>query len=184
MQPLPNRYAVGALGSEIHDRYIMGRRGIATGNPDRPLRSDGARASSTPNLGCGETNCPQRRSPPVRPWPTPRYPILRSNECYPMSRPRRKIWRGSYRESRSHKPRPRRMAAPPRTICSSEQFSSQQQPILPEGTTKPALPHGEAPGITQRPRRWSLCEFHGGGIPRLLPLAHCVVDVADHGNDD
>jgi hypothetical protein len=94
------------------------------------------------------------------------------------------MWRGSYRESRSSKPRPRRMAAPSRTICSGEQFLSQQQPIPPEGTTKTRPPHGEALRLTQRPRSWSLCDFHGGRIPRLLPLAHCAVDVADHGNDD
>jgi hypothetical protein len=184
MQPLPNRYAVGALGSEIHGRYIMRRRGIATGNPDRPSRSDGARASSTPNPGCGETNCPRRRSPPVWPWPTPRDPILRSNECYPMSRPRRKMWRGSYRESHSCKLRPRRMAAPPWTICSGEQFPSQQQPIPPEGTTEthPATwwspwDNTEAPPLVP-------VRVPCGEIPRLLPLAHCAVDVADHGNDD
>jgi hypothetical protein len=97
--------------------------------------SDGHDPSpSTPNSGRGETSCLRRRSPPVRPWPTPRYPILQYSECYPMRRPRQKVWRGSYRESRSRKPRPRRMAALPRTNCSGEQFLSQQQPIPTEGT--------------------------------------------------
>jgi hypothetical protein len=45
---------------------------------------------------CG-TDCPRRRSPLVRPWPTPRGPIPWSNEFYPMRRPRRRAWWWIYR---------------------------------------------------------------------------------------
>jgi hypothetical protein len=48
-----------------------------------------------------------------------------------MRRPWRKVWRGSYRESRSRKPRPRRMAAPPWTICTGEQLGSPGRPSSP-----------------------------------------------------
>lgn len=62
------------------------------------------RTPSTSDPSRGGTDCPRRSSPPVRPWLTPRCPILRSNECYPMRSPRQKVWIGTYRFPVWHQP--------------------------------------------------------------------------------
>jgi hypothetical protein len=83
----------------------------------------------------GGANNPRRRSPSARPRSATWCSNPQSYGRYATSSTRRKTWRGPYRESRSHMPWPRRMAAPPRTICSGEQLKLPRCSVLPDRCT-------------------------------------------------